>query len=71
MADVTNWQGQAGLAADCKLNGLVLLALQMRGEHPCDHCNMDRQECHGFPRKEDAWAFESDEENPDGTNDSA
>jgi hypothetical protein len=40
-----------GLSADCKLNGMLALAIAAGGkEHPCDRCNWDRKECRGYPR---------------------
>lgn len=46
-----NWQGRAGLSAECTLDKMVLMGILLEGrEHPCDGCNMDRGKCHGFPR---------------------
>ncbi len=48
----TNWQGQKGLSAECKLDGMIALAIVMSpDEHPCDRCNIDRKECRGFNPK--------------------
>lgn len=44
-----------GLSSDCKLHPMVLMAIWVRGdEHPCDRCNMDRKECRGYPRIDEA-----------------
>jgi hypothetical protein len=41
-----------GLSADCKLDPELLGAIMIGGrEHPCDRCNMNRDECRGYPRK--------------------
>lgn len=49
-----NWQGREGLSADCTLDSFIVVAIMMQDkEHPCDRCNMDRDECRGFPRKEE------------------
>ena len=53
MSTIPNWQGQTGLSADCSLPGEIALFMLMEGrEHPCDRCNVDRQECRGFPRQD-------------------
>ena len=43
-----------GLSADCKLNPMIVAAIVLGGkEHLCDRCNMDRDECRGYPRETD------------------
>ncbi len=53
-ANAVNYKEElrSGLSADCQLDGQVVMAILMGGrEHPCDHCNMDRNICRGYPRK--------------------
>lgn len=48
---VANWQGREGLSADCNLSPEIVVMILLAGqEHPCDRCNMDREECRGFDR---------------------
>ena len=46
-------QERKGLSADCKLNGMLVMAILMKpgNEHPCDGCNIDRNICRGFPKR--------------------
>jgi hypothetical protein len=37
---------------ECKLDPLILLALGMKGESPCDRCNHNRSQCNGTPNVE-------------------
>jgi hypothetical protein len=44
-------ENRKGLSADCTLNKAVVMMILMAGkDHPCDHCNMDRNVCRGYPR---------------------
>jgi len=53
MNSAPNWQGQTGLSSYCSLDPMIVMAILFEArEHPCDRCNMDRNECHGFPRKD-------------------
>ena len=37
---------------ECKLDPLILIALTMEKEFPCDRCNVQRETCGGYPRSD-------------------
>ena len=43
--------GQGYTLPKCKLPGMIILGLIIKGECPCDGCNIDRSECGGKPKK--------------------
>jgi len=47
-----------GVPSGCTLDPLLLMAIAMdKREHPCDRCNMDRNVCKGYARKERMFEF--------------
>ncbi len=43
-----------GLSSDCKLDPLLIMAINIDGrEHPCDRCNHNREKCRGYPKADE------------------
>lgn len=41
-----------GVPVGCTLDPMLQLAIAMGGAHPCDGCNMNREVCKGYAKKE-------------------